>query len=150
MVWQETHGKIPPPSPLTQGNADYGKKNVKDTNASTHLLGPDAGEQLILPEQQIPLESPFCRVRSRDRELAAAQVNLVVLAEVHVCRASLGVHRARHPVEAGVTADGAEESPHLGAGLEARGAAQDPLLDAADGHAVKGKEREAHLCADVY
>lgn len=118
-------------------------------HARTHLLRPDAGEQLVLPQQQIPLEPPLRRVRRRDGELAAAQVNLVVLPKVHVRRARLGVHRARHPVEAGVAADGAEQPPHLGARLEARGAPQDPLLDASDSHAVQGKEGKAHLCVCV-
>lgn len=118
---------------------------VINTQARAHLLRPDAGQQLVFPQQEIPLEPPLRRVRRRDRELAPAEVNLVVLAKVHPRRSAVGIDGARDAVEGGVATHGAEDPAHLGAGLEARGAAQDPLLDAVDGHAVEGQERQAHL-----
>ena len=111
----------------------------------THLLRPDAAEQLVLSQQEISLEAPLPRVRRRDGEFAAAEINLVVLAEVEVRRPRLGVDGARDAVQGRVATDGAEKLPHLGARLEARGAAQDPLLHPTHGHAVEGQKRQAHL-----
>lgn len=69
----------------------------------------------------------------------------MVLAEMELRRPRLRVDGARDAVEARVAADGAEELAHLGTRLETCGAAQDPLLDPAHGHAVERQKRQAHL-----
>lgn len=121
------------------------KKYPQPTLVNTHLLGPYASQQLVLSQQEVPLEPPLGRVRRRDRILGTSKVDLVVFLEVKMGSSRPGIDGARHASESRVPAYGAEQPPHVCARLEARRAAQDPLLHAPYGHAIQRQEREPHL-----
>lgn len=101
-----------------------GRRGVSQPTAvNTHLLGPYASQQLVLSQQEVPLEPPLGRVGRRDRVLGASEVDFVVFLEVKPGCSRPGIDGARHASESRVPAHGAEQPPHVRARLEARRAA---------------------------